>query len=658
MAANRIRGITVEIGGDTTKLDKALAGTNKNINSTQKALKDVERLLKLDPGNTTLLEQRQRLLAQSVEITREKLDTLRTAAQQADEALSRGKAYEEKYAPLREALTETKDQLKALRDQQEAMEAAFASGELSEEEYQAYNDTLKETEDRFASLKEAKKNLDAEFEGSKMNQEQYDNLQREIIETEHDLQELEEQADDTNHALGGIGEAAENISSTADKISNATRGLSLAAGGLLSSMLASVKGTEEFRSDLSKLETNAQQAGLGLESTENAMRQLNAVSDEVDSSVEALSNLLQAGVTDSNLQRAIENLAGAAIAFPDTIKIESLADSLQETLATGAATGQFAEVLERLGLSVDTFNYQLSQVPRESDKLNFALDTLQNQGLAGVYNAWTQNNEALIENKDASLEFLKSLADLAEKMQPLMTTITELASKFMDFFSGLDDGTRTAIVGLLGLIAGISPVAGAISNVSGAIKAVSDISSIFSDAAGNKVYLTFLKWSAIIIAVVTAVALLIALINILMGKGNDMQSAMSSISNTAGNISGSIGGAGSGYPPRQSLARLSDSASSLDSYPGFASGGVFAPNNPMLGVLGDNRTEYEVAAPESMLRETFLDALSSSGLMGRSAPSADGRTIVLNLDGRTFARLVMPYLKDQSSLMGINLLDK
>lgn len=52
--ANRIRGITIEIGGDTTKLDKALSGTNKNIKDTQSALKDVERLLKMDPGNTVL----------------------------------------------------------------------------------------------------------------------------------------------------------------------------------------------------------------------------------------------------------------------------------------------------------------------------------------------------------------------------------------------------------------------------------------------------------------------------------------------------------------------------------------------------------------------------------------------------------------------------
>ena len=53
--ASRIKGITIEIGGDTTKLDKALSGTNKTLRDTQTQLKDVDRLLKLDPGNTELL---------------------------------------------------------------------------------------------------------------------------------------------------------------------------------------------------------------------------------------------------------------------------------------------------------------------------------------------------------------------------------------------------------------------------------------------------------------------------------------------------------------------------------------------------------------------------------------------------------------------------
>ena len=83
--ANRIKGITVEIGGDTTKLQTALKGVNGQIKNTQSALKDVEKLLKLDPTNTTLLAQNQKLLTQAIGETKEKLATLKTAAQQAND---------------------------------------------------------------------------------------------------------------------------------------------------------------------------------------------------------------------------------------------------------------------------------------------------------------------------------------------------------------------------------------------------------------------------------------------------------------------------------------------------------------------------------------------------------------------------------------------
>jgi chromosome segregation ATPase len=83
--ANRIKGITVEIGGDTTKLQTALKGVNGQIKSTQSALKDVEKLLKLDPSNTELLAQKQKLLTPAIGETKEKLATLKKAAEQANE---------------------------------------------------------------------------------------------------------------------------------------------------------------------------------------------------------------------------------------------------------------------------------------------------------------------------------------------------------------------------------------------------------------------------------------------------------------------------------------------------------------------------------------------------------------------------------------------
>ena len=105
--ASRIQGITVEIGGDTTKLSSALSGVNKEIKNTQSQLKDVEKLLKLDPTNTELLAQKQRLLGDAIKETKEKLDTLKTSASQANEQLQKGDITQEQYDGLQREIQET-----------------------------------------------------------------------------------------------------------------------------------------------------------------------------------------------------------------------------------------------------------------------------------------------------------------------------------------------------------------------------------------------------------------------------------------------------------------------------------------------------------------------------------------------------------------------
>ena len=114
--ADRVKGITIEIGGDTTGLSKALGGVNKEIKSTQSQLKDVERLLKLDPTNANLLQQRHRLLAQSVEETRGKLAALKEAEQQVQQQMADGKASQEQYEGLQREIFATEQALKNLED--------------------------------------------------------------------------------------------------------------------------------------------------------------------------------------------------------------------------------------------------------------------------------------------------------------------------------------------------------------------------------------------------------------------------------------------------------------------------------------------------------------------------------------------------------------
>ena len=128
--ASRIQGITVEIGGDTTKLQNALKGVNGQIKSTQSQLKDVNKLPKLNPGNTELLAQKHKLLAEAVSEMKEKLTTLKTAAEQANTALANGEISQEQYDAIQRKIVETEQDLKNLETQ--ANQSATAVQKISE----------------------------------------------------------------------------------------------------------------------------------------------------------------------------------------------------------------------------------------------------------------------------------------------------------------------------------------------------------------------------------------------------------------------------------------------------------------------------------------------------------------------------------------------
>lgn len=108
---NRIKGITVEIGGDTTGLDKALRGVNSSITKTQSALNDVNKLLKLDPSNTVLVAQKQQLLSQAVSQTSDKLEALESAQEQVTAAFQRGNIGQDKYQAFQREVEETRGKL-------------------------------------------------------------------------------------------------------------------------------------------------------------------------------------------------------------------------------------------------------------------------------------------------------------------------------------------------------------------------------------------------------------------------------------------------------------------------------------------------------------------------------------------------------------------
>lgn len=465
--AERIKGMQIVIGGDTTGLSKALSGVNKKISGTQKELKDVERLLKLDPKNTVLLEQKQKLLAEAVSETREKLESLKKADEQLSESVKNYDKWKAAYDPIQQEIDDTKKKLNDLKQAQKDLGSPNADG------YDKIQAEVKETEERLKDLKAQAKKVSDEF-GNPISPKQYDALQREMIETKQELKKLEQQAKrskdkilDVAGSVKKMADSTDKLSGKIDKLAGYTAPVSAAVAGLGTAAIASVEATEELRTDLSKLENAARDSGVSAETARQVWKDFAVATDEVDSSVEAVANLLKAGIEENKLQEAMEGITGAYLQFPDTLKIESLADSLQETLATGQAVGQFAELIERLGGSTEAFNEALKNAETDSEKVDVALQYMADNGLARTYQSWKDNNEELVAYKDSAMELNEQYAELAETVQPLLTEILDAVSEGLEMFNNLSPEMQKNIAFWGLLVAAISPVLGAIGWIAG-----------------------------------------------------------------------------------------------------------------------------------------------------------------------------------------------
>lgn len=227
--ASCIQGITVEIGGDTTKLTDALKTVNGEIKGTQTQLKDVEKLLKLDPNNTVLLAQKQALLAQAIEKTAAKLEQLEDAQEQVNAAYEKGDIGKEQYMAFQREIEETKSSLQGYKTELTSMETEQKALEASTQRLQKLFDATGTEVDDYADtlgtkLTNAIKNGTANSEQLKSAMEK---IGKAATNGKGDIRQITEALDEVDDGqairnlieeLNDVGDAAEDAADDIDEI--------------------------------------------------------------------------------------------------------------------------------------------------------------------------------------------------------------------------------------------------------------------------------------------------------------------------------------------------------------------------------------------------------------------------------------------------------
>lgn len=285
-------------------------------------------------------------------------------------------------------------------------------------------------------------------------------LQKELESTDREAEELGRDSVKVGRQIeNGIGDGAREAEDSVNSLFEAmqrdissikTSGAIQAVGtlwdmvsGAYSSVEGFVSGTVEYRRQLSFLKLNAEEGGFDWSKMKDNLIEITTLTGDASTSVEGLSNLMQTpGMTDDTIVRTIENLGGAVASFPDTLKFESLADGLQETLATGEATGQFAELLERMGVDMEAFNKALDESPTAVGDLEIALAYMAEGGLNDVYQKWQATNEEMNDAQATQAAIELELAEFAGTLEKYIVRPTKTA--FLAALSYVNDTIELA----------------------------------------------------------------------------------------------------------------------------------------------------------------------------------------------------------------------
>lgn len=535
--AKRITGVTVEIGGDTTALSTAIKNLNKEINESQSELKEVEKLLKMDPTSTELLTQKQRYLGEEIEATRKKLETLKSLESQMTEQLNSGKISQDKYDAFQREIMETEDRLKDLKKEASSLPATLQSiGNTLDgvgSKLESAGTKLLPLTGGITALGAASVSTANEFESS-MSQtagaldipmDQMDDLRELALQMGADTIFSAKEAGEamTELAKGGLTEAQIEggaLASTMDLAASSGMALGDAANTVVQTMGAFQLGAEDSAVAVNALAGAAAASSTDVEPLTQALSQVAAQAYNagwnVQDTTAVLAAFADAGINGSDAGTSLKTMLQRLAAPTDKAAalIEDLGINTRDSNGYMLSASDLAQELQdKLGGLEPATRDAAMQTIFGSDAMR-AATVMMNGGSEAIekYTAATYDMEAAsrlansqMGEGELAMEQLKgsietALITIGTQLAPVVTDTVNGFTDLVNKFGELDEETQKTII----TFAGIAAAAGPVISILG--KLTSALSLLFAHP---------------VIAGIAAVAAGIGVLAVAIGNAND-----------------------------------------------------------------------------------------------------------------------------------------
>lgn len=467
MANSKIKGITIELGGDTTKLDKALEGSEKQSKNLQGELRGINTLLKFDPSSVELITQKQQVLSEAIETTKSKLKTLEQAQVQVQQQFEKGDITAEQYRSFQREIVSTQKKLSDLENQQEQLNSVLNQAESA---YSSLTNKISSQENELSSLKKEYTNVILEFgETSKEAQDlakKITDLSSELNDSKSRLKNAENAAEDLSKSLKEANDSAKDTDGytmakdvLSDLASNVIQGVIDGIGNVISALGELPAATEEYRSMMAKLEGSTKTFGYSVDFSREQFDNFYSYLGDNQMATNAITNLMGIGTSTESISKLAEGAIGVWASYGDSIPIESLTEAINETITVGKVTGTMADSINWAKVSQDelktalsgnseaqkAFNAALAEGEAVEDAFNAALATTTDsqeradivaQFLNATYGeskkTYDEMTGSIQNSKNAENELQETQAKLAESIEPMQTAFTNLKTQALE----------------------------------------------------------------------------------------------------------------------------------------------------------------------------------------------------------------------------------